>query len=381
MEENQTPLTYEELQARYGNPRKRSRQTQNAFIVSLVALIGAAVLAVCMFASFVQPVTILGSHAERGEPIGLLPFLSARIHSVEARTDNILEGDVESILGFSAILRDFVAAFCAAECGIATIVCLLLAIVRFMQKKPTVPHALVAMLAWDFVPYVLFPFLCNASGGSGALRYTLGFLPAIGSYVGMALGLCAFIACIILVRIDRRATLRAERFRRLASAVRAAVHIVICGVLTSVPLYSVVSYVFSSALTAIADAFQSGASLSAFLFPVANIVILCCVGSIYRISTAEAKRSSLELLDPVPAPPPIPYPKKKESGHLPIPSLCLAAVVFLCTALLRIPSVGYGWNVALTVPMCAIAAVAAIGIVLLLLLRRRKAKESEGAAR
>lgn len=393
--EEEKVLTLEELRALYGNGKqggKSARGTDKfpskwAFICALLGLLGCIALAVATISSYAFPITVIGDRRFSEENLDLFSFIGNRIDRIREMTDAMSDQDAEAVLGVFGYVQATLALAIAFIVLATSIVYPIIAAVRFSRRKDTVCTVLVGMMRWNFLAYIIYPFIVNTSGGEGDAFYSVGFAPGIGMDVGMALGLGILCAAAVCTGFAYREEWQTSKKTWGYAAIEAVFSTCGCGLMSILPLYSVIIYVFTSLLGSVGGAIASGSfSFSGLAFTVFNLLLLICALVGYRLLVAGAEKNWKALVcRSVFRRMQIPSPKRRRmgrAGRLLRPAI-LFALCLICAIVLGVPSIGLGWSIQIvpqSIALIALSVAASIAcLVWETVLRRKERPQAEGS--
>lgn len=364
-------LSLEELRMLYGSGKKtgaaKKFPSKYVFIGALLGLIGCIVLMVATFASYAYPLTVIGSNRFPEGNLNIFSFIADRIERIRVLVDGLADENVETILGVFGFVQAALAVVVALMVMVSSLVHTIIAIVRFSRRRDTVCASLLGMMRWTFIAYFAYPFIVNTSGGQGDAYYSIGFAPGIGMSVGMALGLGILCAAAVCTGFAYRQDWKTLKKPWGLAAIEAVAATCSCGILCILPMYSVVTYVYTSSLISVFGAIASGSfSFSGLAFSILNLLLLVCVITAYQLLTAEAEKSWKSLVcrsafDKTLVPAPKKKRRLRRTGPLLRPAI-LSVLCLISTIVLGVPSIGLGWSVQLVPQFAALTALAAAGL-------------------
>ncbi len=386
--QQENPLSLEELRRLYGgkrNGKAAKYSSKYVFVCALLGLIGCIVLMVTTFASYAYPLTIIGNRNFAEGNLDIFHFIANRIERIRVMVDGLADENTEAILGVFGFVQAALATLMAFVVMISSVIYTIIAAVRFSRRKDTVCAALVGMMRWDFIVYIIYPFIVNTSGGQGDAYYSIGFAPGIGMSVGMALGLGLLCAAAICTGFAYRQEWNTAKKTWGCMAVEAVISTCGCGLMCTFSLYSVFMYVFTSSLGSVFSAIASGSfSFSGLAFTVLNLLLLVCAITNYQFLTSEAEKSWKALVcRSVFNSALVPPAKKKRGVKRTSPLLrpvILSALCLISAAVLGVPSIGLGWSVQLVPQTIALTVISTVGFAVYLIWKNSIAEKHKSQA-
>lgn len=375
--ESPSEPTLEELRSMYGK-KSSSFGSKYRLASSIVALSALLLMLILIVSGYAYSLTVIGNRTYAGKTYHIFGFISHEVSEMKRLIDGMSSGGME-VLGYFGFVQSVIRIVCASAVLLVGTIYAILSVVRFARKKDTVPCAVAGLMRWVLILCAILSLIGNTTGGEGEAFFLIGYGFGKEMIAGLAIGAAALIACTVLSALEGNRT--KEMMTEIGQAVLCSA--LFC-VMTTLPMYSVFSYVITySITTVVASIGTSSFSFSGLGFPVLNLLLLIFTMTILQQSGFAAERGWKRLTCES-------FRKKDDEGQVgkdivkrsgkkkkrlqigpAIPSAVLAVLNVVWIVLLRVPSIGLGWSVELLPKCIAVAVLAALWMTMWLLERRK----------
>ncbi|MBR2444022.1 MAG: zinc ribbon domain-containing protein [Clostridia bacterium] len=338
-----------------------------------------AILLLCLapFVGFLRQATIMGTSATYSQSLGLFDYLfssktGAMIPSFEAAInslENMGAGSVDEVMsslgGVMTIYSNVFVAGTAISTFFISFIGIIVSIVRFCKKKShKLSIQVFKAMASIFSSFMLLSFFASISGGTGDNAYYIGYEIApetTGAFIA------AFVltvgAMVVNFLFNRKQVWESKRVVFLKNASIFVGFSLIAILLLTIRGYKLFSSSFSSLLTTLAGTISNGFSISTILFPVLNLLLFVLCLTMFTKAKNAVSSSGLSLLYAIYAGEgeaerlkvKVVEPKTKHISEIVIASLAIISIIVL-----KIPSIGYGWSVAIFEQLVGILLISAL---------------------
>ena len=378
------------------NSTYKKQRTGLRLAKDIVLLITVIVMSLLMVISFATPTTKIGGETHNEKSKTIIGFLWRDSDSIWNQIKDSTEtvkslGDVDTLEDMDSeedatalaggiladaitLIRMLVIGSATLSVAISILVYLIKAIYHFAKANSAkLGNTLAGFLSQSIVIYIIFAYFGGISGGSGDSAYFVGYSVGWGMTAAMILGLIVLMFAVIATYVLNKDKAKAKKkskdsFDKWITALCVGVCcILIAIVLTTVNMYSVISFILSSSLSGIILSIVNGFDIGAIIFPLFNFVLLVAAITIFGRTRAgflgafkylmfygdkEGKKTlnsrDVNLL-----------PKKYAVSFIPTIVFAIISVIFVFC--LNIPSIGYGWSVDIYNQFVLIFAFAALG--------------------
>ena len=378
--QNTTPETFDGVAPKeaYINVQpdeSQTQQTQNRvdntpkvrLALDAMLLVSVIIVSALSFLFFARPTVRMGDVVHYGETQSIMEFVWDSEDSISNQMEDAIEEmiDIDYIdYGFSEddnaamlsvmakLLRLFLLLIPVLVVAVKSIKNVIKALSSFF-KHDSSKLATVALssVTQNMIVYVFFAFFGSISGGIGDEAYYVGYTAGAGLTVGIFIALTIIMGVAVATYFLNRYKVNPDRdnLDTWHMSMSAALGYMGIGItLTSMRIYSIFKYVFSSTLSTLVLSIQNGFDVKALVFPILNIFLFCVCLSFYFKSISGFTGAVKYLLfygedcmriarirDMV--------QKKASVSFKPIivSSVLSVAAIYV----LRNPSFGYGWSV------------------------------------
>ena len=381
----------------------QTQQTQNnvaekskvRFALDAVLLLSVIIVSAMTFLFFARPTVQMGDVTHYGETQSIVEFVwgsedsisnqmeaaLSEMTNIDFESDNVTEEESATFLSvMTTLLRLFLILIPVLVVAVMSIKNVLMALLQFFKHNTEkLTSAALSSVTQTMIVYVFFAFFGGISGGIGDEAYYVGYTVSAALTAGILVALAMIIAVAVATYFINRHKADHERdnFDCLLRSWSVGIgYMGIAMVLTSMRIYSIFKYVFSSTLSILVLSIQNGFDVKSFIFPTLNIFLfLVCIflylksvsGFIgafkYLLLYGEDCMRSDRIGDRV---------RNKSSagfGLVIVASVLSVAAIYV----LRNPSFGYGWSVDIYTNMVRIFIISAVAQTLRAVFKSKKA--------
>ena len=365
------------------NTVERKKRSKSAVLTDTLVFVSVLAIFIATLLSIAREVTMLGGKITYGENINLLNFFvgdKGIIGAISNVTENFDSASEEAVLGAFGIIRMFVVLVAAVMHFIIIFIKTICAIVRFAKKDSVkVARTGLSVLSGTIRYFLMLSLFATLSGGMDSGAYAIGYTG--GMPLTIALGVLFF--AILLMAILRYKENKDKVDKTIDGGKRftGAIFGALCGagilvVLNYTYLYGIISGTMFSFITLMAGMVQGGLDILSLLYPILNIVIIVAVMILMKKASGNMKRSlryALEYGEQVE----LKTKKPKEyiiKGY--VLAIVFSLIAILSVYVLRIPTVGSGWEANVFVQLVAMFILSCVGQTFVSVFTGKKPKSS-----
>ncbi len=348
----------------------RARFADKRFIFNLILLCSVLISSLTTIIWFACPTITIGSKTYQSGTENLISFLffgkNSMLEKIKAAISDLKNIDDSAVAAVpSTLVRLFLLSAGGLHILLETIIHFISAVNGFHKRdSKKLSATATGSVAQKFSTYIYFAFFGSMSGGSGASAYFHGYTVGIGMAVGLCIALGCLFAATTIAYLEKRKTAHdAEKIKFVRSTVVCVGCIATAILLAYVKLYGVFTFTTTSVTQAVAYYSQYSFTFKPIVFPALNLAVFAsCILLFKRTSTGFTRSSRAMLafdLEPNENAPVIPKKHRVRSTEGFLVCTVASALAAIAAILLRIPSLGFGWDFYLHPYLIAIFTVSA----------------------